>query len=361
MSITPLTYHVIGLMSGTSLDGLDIAYCEITKNDNCWSFSILETKSIDYDIAFKNDLKNTVNLDAASLLAFHNIYGNWLGLQVKLFIDQNNLKVDFISSHGHTVFHQPEIGLTYQIGSGQHIANISNHKVICDFRTNDVALGGQGAPLVPIGDTLLFSEYDFCLNLGGISNISFLHNEKRIAYDISPANMLLNHVCASINLAYDNGGQIAKSGTLNQKLLETLNGLAYYQESYPKSLGIEWFIKKVLPIIENTHDTTENILHTAVHHIAEQISQAIRKTGKKNTSLLITGGGAKNDFLIEVLKQKLQKYSKVVIPNEKTIDYKEALIFAFMAVLKDRNEINCLQSVTGAIRDSSSGVVYYPH
>ncbi|WP_299214577.1 anhydro-N-acetylmuramic acid kinase [uncultured Aquimarina sp.] len=361
MSIPLKTYKVIGLMSGTSLDGLDIAFCQIEKQQDTWTFSITKTKSVDYDTELKNSLKNTVNLDAVRLLTFHNNYGSWLGTQVKQFIEENNLEIDFVSSHGHTVYHQPEIGLTYQIGSGQHIANSCNQKVICDFRTNDVALGGQGAPLVPIGDALLFSNYDFCLNLGGISNISFELNDKRIAYDISPANMLLNLICSKINLDYDDRGKLAKTGTLNKKVLEALNDLAYYKEPYPKSLGYEWFVEKVIPIIKNTNDSVENLLHTSIHHIASQIANAIKETHKEDSSLLITGGGAKNDFLIEVLQQKLQKSSTVIIPDTNIIDYKEALIFAFMGVLRDRNELNCLQSVTGAKRDSSSGVIYYPH
>ncbi len=353
-------YKVIGLMSGTSLDGLDIVYCHFEKKNDIWDFTIFNTQSIDYDTILKEKLKNTVNLNAVSLLAFHNEYGNWLGNQVKDFILDHNLKVDFISSHGHTVFHQPEIGLTYQIGSGQHIANACGHKVISDFRTNDVALGGQGAPLVPIGDQLLFNQYDFCLNLGGISNISFENGGKRIAYDISPANMLLNFICETIDKLYDNRGEIARTGKLNSTLLDTLDNLEYYKQPFPKSLGYEWFLEKIVPIINASEDSPQDLLHTSVHHITTQIAETIKKTTKTNTTLLITGGGAKNDFLIEVLQQKLDTNATVIIPPENIIDFKEALIFGFMSVLKERNEINCLQSVTGAKKDSSSGTIFYP-
>ncbi|MEW7291379.1 anhydro-N-acetylmuramic acid kinase [Aquimarina sp. 2304DJ70-9] len=355
------TYKVIGLMSGTSLDGLDIACCHFENKNNTWSFSIVKTQSIDYTSALKEQLKNTVHLEASKLLAFHNEYGNWLGEQAKNFIKKYTLEIDFIASHGHTVFHQPEIGLTHQIGSGQHLANSSNHKVICDFRTNDVALGGQGAPLVPIGDQLLFNEYDFCLNLGGISNISFDSKAQRMAYDISPANMLLNFICQKINLEYDQGGQLAKTGKINPQLLDLLNALEYYNLPFPKSLGYEWFAEKVIPIIDNTQDSVENLLHTSVVHIATQIANGIKNTQKSDSTLLITGGGAKNNFLIEMLQQKLTGFAKVVIPSVDSIDFKEALIFAFMGVLRDRNEINCLKSVTGALKDSSSGVTYYPN
>ncbi len=347
-------------MSGTSLDGLDIAYCYFEEKNGAWSFSIETTHSIDYSAKFKERLKNSIHLEASKLLVFHNEYGEWLGSEVKKFIDKNNLVVDFIASHGHTVFHQPEIGLTYQMGSGQHLANASGHKVICDFRTNDVALGGQGAPLVPIGDQLLFGNYDFCLNLGGISNISFQQDGQRKAYDISPVNMLLNFICKPMNLEFDEGGKLASTGVINEDLLRQLNNLEYYQLPYPKSLGLEWFEKNVIPILSNTKETPVNILHTAVDHIAVQIADAVKKVNKPKPKILITGGGAKNDFLIETLGKKLKNQAEIIILRVEIIDFKEALIFAFMGVLKDRNEVNCLKSVTGARKDSSSGVVYYP-
>ncbi len=359
MSKTQL-YKVIGLMSGTSLDGLDIAYCHFERKNDSWSFSIEKTESIDYASEFKEKLKNTVHLEASKLLAFHNEYGSWLGEQVKKFIDKNQIHIDFVASHGHTVFHQPEVGLTYQIGSGQHLANASGQKVICDFRTNDVALGGQGAPLVPIGDQLLFGEYDFCLNLGGISNISFEDEGKRIAYDISPVNMLLNHICKKIDLDYDQGGKIAATGAINYDIIEQLNALAYYQLPFPKSLGYEWFEKNIIPIIDNSQDTAKNLLHTSVYHIASQIGMDIKNTQKKNAKVLVTGGGAKNDFLIETLQDKVKDMAQIITPAVEIIDFKEAMIFAFMGVLRDINEVNCLKSVTGAQRDSSSGVLYYP-
>ncbi|UNY98791.1 anhydro-N-acetylmuramic acid kinase [Zhouia spongiae] len=354
------TYFVIGLMSGTSLDGLDIACCKFQRQDDKWSFELLKSSSIDYKDAFKDKLKNTVNLSAPELLDFNNKYGTWLGEQVDTFIKKHNLCVDFISSHGHTVFHQTKIGLTYQIGSGQHLANACGIKVICDFRTNDVATGGQGAPLVPIGDLFLFSEYDFCLNLGGISNISFDKNGERVAFDISPVNMLLNHLSNKINMAYDKNGKLAKKGTLNKKLLEQLNNLDFYKHSYPKSLGFEWFSENVLPIINRTTDSIQNLLHTSVHHITDQLAFVINQIGSRSgNKLLITGGGAKNTFFIETLQDKL-KNTEVIIPDEHIIDFKEAIVFAFMGVLRERNEINCLKSVTGAEKDSSSGVIFLP-
>ncbi|WP_378185019.1 anhydro-N-acetylmuramic acid kinase [Aquimarina sp. W85] len=353
-------YHVIGLMSGTSLDGLDIAYCRFGINKDVWSYKILKTDSINYSLDFKAQLKNAIYLQSHALIALHNNFGTWMGTQVNSFISKHKLKVDFISSHGHTVLHQPEIGITYQIGSGQHLANSTGQKVICDFRSNDVYHGGQGAPLVPIGDHLLFSQYEYCLNLGGISNISYEYNNKRIAYDIAPVNMLLNHICNSIDLEYDDQGKLAKSGQLNATLLNDLNSLAYYSQAIPKSMGYEWFASKILPILERNPDTPQNLLHTAVHHITHQIAQTLSSNYNKKTTLLVTGGGAKNHFFIEILAQKLGPSFTIVRPHEELIDHKESLIFAFMGVLKERGEINCLSSVTGATKNSSSGVIFKP-
>jgi len=329
------TFKVIGLMSGTSLDGLDLCYCHIIRNNDQWSFKIIDTKSISYSEDMQSELKDAIYLDADALLKFH--------------------------SHGHTTHHQPENGLTYQIGSGQHLANESGCKVICDFRTNDVALGGQGAPLVPIGDQLFFSSYDFCLNLGGISNISLEQKGQRIAYDIGLANMILNYITRKIDLDYDQGGAMARSGNINQNMLDQLNSLEYYLLPHPKSIGYEWFVEEVAPIVDNTNDTTENLLHTSVHHICEKVAQQIKlNSSKDKNSLLVTGGGALNHFLIEVLQEKTGKETSVEIPDKELIEFKEATIFALMGALRIEREINVLKSVTGAKRDSSSGVIYLP-
>ena len=355
------TYKIIGLMSGTSLDGLDLCYCHISRDSDKWSFKIVETKSISYSEDMQSELKNAIYLKADELLEFHNTYGTWLGLQTKQFITENTLDVDFIASHGHTTHHQPKKGFTFQIGSGQHLANESACKVLCDFRTNDIALGGQGAPLVPIGDQLFFEAYDFCLNLGGISNISLEKKGKRIAYDIGLANMILNYITRKIDLDYDKGGALARSGQLNQDMLNKLNSLKYYLLPHPKSIGYEWFVEEVVPIVDKTNDTTENLLHTAIHHICDKIAQQIKLNSSKNdSSVLVTGGGALNHFLMETLQEKLGKNAKVVVPEKELIEFKEAVIFALMGALRIEQEINVLKSVTGAKRDSSSGVLFLP-
>ena len=348
-------------MSGTSLDALDLAYCHIWKNLTRWEYEIRATRSIAYDKKRRERLKNAIHLPADQLFVLHNEYGAWLGEEARRFKEDEGLEVDFISSHGHTVHHQPEKGLTFQIGSGQHLANASDIRTVCDFRTNDVALGGQGAPLVPIGDHFLFASYDFCLNLGGISNISFQKDGKRIAYDIGVANMLLNHITAAEDITYDKGGEKARQGQLIPSLLKGLDALDYYQKPFPKSTGYEWFSREIIPIVDSTNAPMENLLHTAVHHICGQIARAIDQLSNSGTkTLLVTGGGAFNTFLIEVLREKTGKDITVKIPSKELIEFKEALVFAFMGVLRIEQEINVLHSVTGARRDSSSGVLYLP-
>ncbi|NKI27736.1 anhydro-N-acetylmuramic acid kinase [Arenibacter sp. 6A1] len=354
-------YKVIGLMSGTSLDGLDLAYCHIWKTPIGWDFEIKRSKSIAYDKTMESQLKNAIYLPATELLELHNTYGSWLGKQAKAFIDKYHLEVDFIASHGHTTHHQPQKGFTFQIGSGQHLAHESGKKVICDFRSNDVALGGQGAPLVPIGDQLFFGQYDYCLNLGGISNISFQKNGQRLAYDIGLANMILNHITQKINLNYDKNGTMASKGQINSYMLQELNKLEFYQLPFPKSIGFEWFVEKVLPIVDNTQDSIENLLHTSIHHITEQINVQIKLHNiKTNSRLFVTGGGALNTFLMDTLQDKLGANVKIIIPTDTLIEFKEALIFALMGVLRDVEETNCLSSVTGAKKDCSGGVIYLP-
>ena len=352
-------HKVLGLMSGTSLDGLDLAYCHIWEDTHQWMYEIRQAKSIAYDDEMRLTLKNAIHLCAADLLEFNGTYGTWLGKQSQAFIKEHALEVDFIASHGHTSHHQPERGFTYQIGSGQHLANASGNTVVCDFRTNDVALGGQGAPLVPIGDQLLFKQYDFCLNLGGISNISFEYQGKRIAYDIGLANMILNYCTHKIDLAYDHGGELASKGVINKQLLTDLNALAYYKLPFPKSTGYEWFLEHVVPIVEHTDDTIENILHTAIHHISDQIViQTHTYLTNKESSMLVTGGGALNTFLMKTLQEKLGASIRINISEKTLIEYKEALVFALMGVLRLEGKTNILSSVTGASKDSSSGIIF---
>ncbi len=354
-------YEVLGLMSGTSLDGLDLAYCSFRYAQNRWHFELLAGKSIDYSEQWQNRLKNAIHASALELLELDIDFGQLMGNAVREFLNTLNRVPDFVSRHGHTVFHQPHKRITLQIGSGQELANVCGQTVVYDFRTKDVLLGGQGAPLVPIGDQELFYDYDFCLNLGGISNVSFQRANQRIAYDIGPANMLLNYLANQLNLAYDDKGQIAASGKLDQPLYDALNALPYYQQTPPKSLGYEWFQEQVRPIIDSSSASTQDKLNTGVQHICKILAKdLLQHNHSAKARLLITGGGAKNDFLIQTLKTLLDGKMDLVIPDPMIIDYKEALVFAFMGVKRMRMEANCLQSVTGAIKDVSGGKIAYP-
>ena len=349
------SYIVIGAMSGTSLDGIDLAHIHFTVKEDNWNYQILESETIPYSIYWLNKLKIAVSFSSEELQKLNEDYTNLLGEIIKSFIKKNTISnLDAVCSHGHTILHQPQNGFTLQIGNLPEIAKITNEKVVCDFRFQDVELGGQGAPLVPIGDRILFSEYDYCLNLGGFSNISFENNSKRIAFDISPVNTVLNFYATKLGLDYDDKGKIARSGKVNSDLLSELNALEYYKKSFPKSLGFEFVKEIVLPIIEKYFISIEDKMHTFTEHIALQTSRALPK---KEGKLLITGGGAYNDFLIERMQFHFPNL-EIIIPDNKTLEFKEALIFALLGVLKLRNEINVLSSVTGAKNDHSSGIIY---
>ncbi len=350
-----LNYNVIGVMSGTSLDGVDLAHINFEIKNDKWTYKIVECETISYTIEMILKLKNGIHYRETELSELNIEYTNLLGNIISEFITKNNISnLDAVCSHGHTILHQPENGFTLQIGNLPEIAKITNQKVVCNFRVQDVLFGGQGAPLVPIGDKILFSEFDYCINLGGFSNISYEENNERIAFDISPVNTVLNFYANTFGLEYDDKGKISESGNVSLKLFDELNQLEFYKKTFPKSLGFEFVQEIILPILENYPISAEDKMRTFTEHIAFQIGKIIQdKTGK----LLITGGGVYNDFLIGRIKNHLPK-TEIIIPNEKTIQYKEALIFALLGVLKLRNEINVLASVTGAKQNHSSGEVF---
>jgi anhydro-N-acetylmuramic acid kinase len=353
-------YHVLGLMSGTSLDGLDIAYCTFSLNKGKWYYSIKKADTVKYDKKWYSKLRDAHQLSSEELIETHAEYGKFLGKKVSGFIGKHSIKrVNLVSSHGHTVFHNPERGYTFQLGNGASLAATCGINVICDFRVSDIALQGQGAPLVPIGDRLLFSEYDFCLNLGGYSNISYESDGNRIAFDICPVNTALNHLAQTKGKSYDKGGMIAKSGKVHKELLDKLNAIGYYKKNRPKSLGREWLGEYFLPVIDSfPSPATEDKLATVTEHAAYQIGRTILNASKAG-SVLVTGGGAFNDFLISKLRQKLPGH-RIIVPESSLVNFKEALVFAFLGVLKSEQRINTLKSVTGAVKDTSGGVLFTP-
>lgn len=339
-------------MSGTSLDGLDLVAAEFWQTAEKWEFEILSAKTISYSNDWRERLSSSPTLSGEKLIELHTNYGRFLGNETSGFILETGFQPDLIASHGHTVFHQPGLGFTFQIGNGADIAAITGITTVSDFRTGDVALGGQGAPLVPIGDKLLFSEFDFCLNLGGFANISFEKNEERIAFDICPVNIVLNSFAAKQGFEYDKGGELGRKGKVNAALLKKLNQLDFYQKQPPKSLGREWVEQVFMPILNNAEISDNDKLRTIYEHIVQQIARIATGSGK----ILVTGGGTFNNFLIELVSNKTS--NEIVIPTKEIVDFKEALIFAFLGVLKIGGQNNCLSSVTGAKKDSSTGVVF---
>lgn len=353
------SYIVTGIMSGTSLDGVDLACCRFIFQRGQWRYEILAAETKKYSEAWKKKLRSLITGDAETYAHADVQLGRLFGQLAEKFHSKHHLRPDFISSHGHTIFHQPANKFTAQIGSGAAIAALSGFPVVCDFRSTDVALGGQGAPLVPIGDMLLFSEYVCCLNLGGIANISFGAASKRVAFDICPVNMSLNDIAAEAGKAYDDGGRMASRGSIYNPLLEKLNRLAYYRTKGPKSLGAEWYNMSFKPLVDKSKISLPDKLATVCEHIAIQLASVIQVAGfSAKQNMLVTGGGALNKFLIERIIRSVP--IKVSVPNRSLVNFKEAVVFGLLGALRWRNETNTLCSVTGAARDTSSGAVYLP-
>lgn len=347
-------YKVLGIMSGTSLDGVDIAWVHF-KKDAIWEFTILKAATFGYSQEWKSKLSNALHLSPSELFELDEAYTHYLAEFISAFIEKNKIdSLDAVCSHGHTIKHEPENGLTLQIGNLPKLAEIINETVVCDFRVQDVALGGQGAPLVPIGDELLFPHFSYCLNLGGFANISTKRKGVRIAYDICAINTVLNYYSEKLGFEYDEGGRIARSGEFNAELSKKLENLSFYKQDSPKSLGIEWVNSSVLPILKNYEDDIPSILNTYCRHIASEIAKNIRDNAE--VEVLVTGGGALNTFFMELLQQGTK--AKISVPTSEIINFKEAVIFGFLGVLKLREEINVLSSVTGAEYDHCAGLIF---
>ncbi|HVK96843.1 MAG TPA: anhydro-N-acetylmuramic acid kinase [Flavisolibacter sp.] len=366
-----MVYRAIGIMSGSSLDGLDIVFAEINETAGSWSYEILASDCYSYSEEWMTSLKEATSLNALDYQLLHTDYGHYIGEQVNKFIDENNLhfKVGLIASHGHTTFHVPSKKMTAQLGNGAAIAAETGLPVVSDLRALDVAFGGQGAPIVPIGEKLLLKDYSMFLNLGGIANISFNLPDRYIAFDVCPANRVLNMIANKAGKDYDAGGAMAQSGNVNPDLLKRLNELDYYKQSFPKSLANDFGTDVVYPLIESFGLNDAEAMCTMVEHIVQQVKFSINnfkssiddnyKLQTPNSKLLITGGGAFNTFLIKRLSEELKSLNiEVVVPDEKLIMYKEALVMALIGVLRWRQEYNVMSSVTGAQRDSIGGALW---
>lgn len=350
--------YIISLMSGTSLDGLDIAYCEIL--DEGRSFRLLAAETIPYPAEWVERLSHLEKASAYEYALVDVELGRYFGRCVNRFRERHPGQVDLVSSHGHTIFHQPHLGLTTQIASGADIAAVTGVPTAYDFRSLDVALGGQGAPLVPIGDEYLFGQYSACLNLGGFSNISYNQTaspEGRIAFDISPCNMALNRQASRLGMPYDRDGLSASCGTIVPELLQRLNSLGHYALKPPKSLGKEWYVSQMEPLLDEV--SPSDCLATLTEHIAQQVAASLPKTSVRKPTLLVTGGGARNAYLVYRIRLHTPRW-KVVVPASDIIDYKEAIVFALLGYLCSTHKCNCLSSVTGASHSCVGGVICDP-
>ncbi len=366
-----MQYRSLGLMSGSSLDGLDIVYTELEETGGKWSYDIKAAICIEYNNEWLQKLKYAPQLSAYEYLLLHTAYGKFIAEKVNDFIKDNNLqhKVQLIASHGHTVFHAPQLGMTAQLGDGATIAALTGINVVSDLRMMDIALDGQGAPIVPMGEKLLLKEYNYFFNIGGIANIS-ANLDTYIAFDVCPANRVLNMLANKEGKTYDDKGQIAKTGSVNKSLLMQLNNLDYYKQSFPKSLANDFGTEVIFPLIESSGISIADALRTYSEHIVQQVCNAINLVNSKyatgnrqkaigNNKILITGGGAFNTFLIERLSDELKIFNiDVIIPDDKLIQFKEALVMALLGVLRWREEDTVMDTVTGASRSSIGGAVW---
>jgi anhydro-N-acetylmuramic acid kinase len=346
--------NILGIMSGTSLDGLDLALCRFEGEERDWNWEIRTAETIPYNDYWIQQLRSAHGMSGMDLHYLHQEFGQFMAIESGSFLADAGWPVDLIASHGHTVFHQPESSFTLQIGDPQAIAVASGIRTVGDFRKLDILLGGQGAPLVPVGDEYLFGQYDYCLNLGGIANVSYRRDGKRLARDICPANLILNHLSTELDLPYDRNGDAGRSGNLCEGLLEKLDALPYYRMEGPASLGREWFESEFLACFDAFRIPVTDALRTSYEHIAGMISASLRE----NATVLVTGGGTHNAFLIELIRG--QSGAEIIVPPDRVVDFKEALIFAFLGMLRIHGKINCFSSVTGAAKDSCCGVIYNP-
>ncbi len=355
-----MVYYVIGLMSGSSLDGLDIAYTQLTEVRGEWTYEIVAAACIPYPDEWVEKLQNAATMRVPEFLRLHTEYGHYVGSAVLEFIGHFQLqhRLHFVASHGHTVWHEPDAGTTGQIGDGAAIAATLQLPVISDLRNMDVALGGQGAPIVPVADRYLFPGYDFCLNIGGIANVT-VNRDSPVAFDICPANQLLNFFARKAGEPFDRDGLMAQSGRPNPLVLEAVNQSAYYKVSPPKSLDNNFVTASLIPAF-HPDDAVADQLSTAVHHIATQIKRALEPylQASGNQKMLVTGGGAWNGFLIRSIRDALGDRVSVVVPDEDTVMYKEALAMALFGALRWREEVNVWNSVTGASRNSIGGAMW---
>lgn len=358
MSQENKTYSLAGLMSGTSLDGLDICVAEFFFSNEQWNYKIVSTETLQYSEKWKKQLENAPHLSGLDLVILDREYGTLLGSELLQFLKNKKVTIDLVASHGHTVFHQIDKKLSFQIGHGAFVSAACGIKTISDFRSLDTAYGGQGAPLVPVAEKYLFPKRSCFLNIGGIANLS-IHQEKSsiIGFDVCPANQVLNYICQKgFDKQYDEGGIIAASGLIIESLMHQLSELDFYSMPAPKSLGREFTEENILPLLDFEKYSCADLLHTYNHHIADQIHKSLMNY-KGQMELLVTGGGAYNTFLMNLLKKK---GISIVDTSNDIIEYKEALCFCLLGLLRYLELPNVYSSVSGSQKDNSGGSIFLP-
>ena len=357
-------WHGIGMMSGTSLDGVDLAYCEFSLDDGEWSYRLLRAETIPLSEKWKARLAHLDQVDARTYARTHVYWGRELGLMARFFISRYGLDPQFVACHGQTIFHEPDKNYTAQIGDGETMVAFLNCPLVTNLRNKDVALGGQGAPLVPFGERMLWPEAKWFLNLGGIANLSRISaNGDSLAYDVTAANMALNWLARNLDPPryFDRDGEVAASGSLDPELLARLNGLPYFDAPPPKSLGTEWFEAAVLPLLRDDSIPVADRMHTYVHHLTGQVARDMERFGAQGGALLVTGGGAHNTFLMQELRTALSPLG-VEVPHleAEVIDQKEAIVFAFLGLQVLLGQTNTLAGVTGASQTVTGGSIHLP-
>lgn len=344
------SYKILGGMSGSSMDGLDLVLATFWRESQGWRFAIDQCETIDFPAYLYQNLQKAPSLSLAHQNNLDRNFGLWIANEITIF--SRKCTPDLLAIHGHTVEHAPEKGISKQLGCGQTIADCTKIRTVTEFRTADVKIGGQGAPLVPVGDFELFNAYDACLNLGGIANISI--RNLKLAGDICPCNQVLNHYAGQLGMKYDDKGSTARKGKVDEGMMVKLRKIPFFETTFPKSLPNHFISQEILNSV-----TPLDGLRTYTEFIAKNIAKMLPHASDKKKRLLISGGGAYNDFLIELLRMEVANW-EIYLPPKEIIEFKEALIFAFLGLKKIRGEVNVLKSVTGGKYDTSSGTIHLP-
>lgn len=347
-------------MSGTSLDGLDLCAVEFERTNGRWTYRIHAFETIPYRGTLWPEHLTAAYRDRGALRTqVSHEFALWCQGQWLDFGARHQFAAHAVAHHGHTVEHDPLRGITVQIGHEASAFASSPIPVVGDFRSGNVARGGQGAPLVPLADRDLFEDFAVCVNLGGFSNASWTDGGGlRRAGDLGPCNGLLNPLAGELGRDYDPEGTYAATGTARPT--PDLEKLHYYGAPFPKSLGREWMETDFLPAFNAKRpNRTEDALATASAHIAWSIAQGLRAANAPKGPALLSGGGAYNTDLIRRLRETAPEWEWTVAPKD-ILEAKEALAFAYLGLLRLRGEPNVLASYAGGTADGCDGSIFGP-